>query len=235
MMRSAPAEAPMPYKSRAERESENWMTLPQASAHIKSVNGLDDERKARAELLKALTDNAFYSHRRYLIRWKDEVCISGPPPNEIGPRDVPPRGQEWAQAKIRWASGKVLDRYGGAKNGKWEPAWRIVWLTRSKVMKLWPGSSKPFLPPTAPTSSASDNVVRFRTRGRTPAISKKIEDAMRKDVQNGQLTIQELNDMKEVGLEERYKASRDTCRKVRKKVILESKIVENSSDRISDK
>ena len=166
-LRARHAEAPMPYKSRAEQESENWMTLPQVLAHIKSVDGLDNDRKARSELLKALTNGAFYSRRRYLIRWKDQICISGPPPNEIGPRDIPPRGQEWAQAKISWASGKVLDRYGAAKDGKWEPAWRVVWLARSKVMKLWP---RPRLSdaPAAIGASISTNVVPVKGRETGP-------------------------------------------------------------------
>jgi len=132
----------MPYKSKAERESENWMTLPQVVAHIQSSDRLDDERKARDELLKALENGAFQSHRRSLIRWKDEVRISGEPPDEIGPRDVPPQGHQWAVANIRWDIGEVLDPYGAVENGKWQPEWRIVWLARSKVMEIWQPSPK---------------------------------------------------------------------------------------------
>ena len=105
----------MPYKTKAELERESWMTLAEAAAHVRLRENFTQKRDAHKEVLKALEDNAFVHPRGLpLIRWGDEVRISGKPPNEIGPRDVPPQGQEWRRARIRWATGKVLDPYGSA-------------------------------------------------------------------------------------------------------------------------
>lgn len=214
----------MPYKSKAEQESENWMTLPQVATHVRSVDG-SDEHKARRDVLKALKDSAFYSRRRSLIRWKDIVRISGEPPNEIGPHDVPPQGRDWAGAKIRWTSGTVLDPYGAAENGKWRSAWRIVWLARSKVTELWP----PSLPPNAPaiSSGKTANVVPFTQRRTGPKTGKldSIVKAMREEIRAKGLTIDELRAMPDKMLLSKYgkqfEAQRTICRDARTRAVAE--------------
>jgi hypothetical protein len=45
---------------------------------------------------------------------------------------------------------------------------------------------------------------------------------MRNDLRSGKLTIQELREMKEEALKERYGASRNACRRARKAVLSES-------------
>jgi hypothetical protein len=156
----------MPYKSKAEQESERWMTLPEAVDHIRATDHID-LRSARRELLKALEDDAFSGRGVYLVRWKGPFEILGRKrPAKLGPPDIPPRGQEWSDVKIRWASGKVLDPFGTLENGKWVPTWRVVWLARSKVMQLWPELRRPF----DAAASASGPVVgqKDNLRGRPP-------------------------------------------------------------------
>jgi hypothetical protein len=213
----------MPYKSRAERESENWMTLPQVSAHIKSVDCLDDERTARRDLLKALINRAFYWRGQYLVRWKDKFSISGSRPSEIAPSDLPPRGQEWAHAKIRWVSGKVLDPYGAARNGKWEPTWRVVWLARWKVMELWPATQ----PSSASKNAGSSPIAPSSKRKTGPKTKKRnsIEAAMKTDLVAKHLTVEQLRPMagKELGSKygDKFGAGRTTCLEARKRVLTE--------------
>jgi hypothetical protein len=154
----------MPYKSKAEQESERWVTLPEAVEHISSIDNIS-LRQARRELLKALKNGAFYSPRVRLIRWKSTIEISGRIP-AIALPDDPPRGQEWSHSRIRWTSGRVLDPYGALKNGKWVPTWRVVWLLRSKVIRLWPESRRLF----DAAASAGGPVLgqKNKARGRPP-------------------------------------------------------------------
>jgi hypothetical protein len=206
------------------------MTLPNVIEHLQLFEHLKKPRAARREILKALTDNAFHSRRRSFLRWKDEFCVSGEPPNEIGPPDVPPRGQEWGRAKIRWAAGKVLDPYGAAQNGKWRPAWRIVWLARSKVTELWPPS--PDSP--APGEANATNVVPFTGRKRGPKSGKfqSIVDAIKSDLAAGHLTMEALCQMCDKDLVSKYgqqfDSKRTVCREARDRVVSEFDGISNS-------
>jgi hypothetical protein len=212
----------LPYKSKAEQKAELWMTLPQAIAHICAADCIN-ERSARRELLKALADDAFRTRHRHLVQWQDEVRISGEAtPDQIGPPDVPPRGQEWAQAKMRWASGKVLDPFGAVVNGQWRPAWRTVLLYRSKVIELWPPSP----PAKTRTASASrENFHRFkRTPGPKPKKGVAVIEAIKADLKAQRLTIKTLRTMPDKQLEKYgqvIKAQRTTCREARNAVLAE--------------
>src|SRR5262249_29285955 len=98
----------MPYKSKAERERENWMMLPEAAAHIRSADRCN-EKAARHQLVKALADGV-----RVLgpLRWDRET---GDKPSPFGdtpvtvPTDTPPSGRDWLTARIRWKTGRVRD------------------------------------------------------------------------------------------------------------------------------
>lgn len=214
----------MPYKSKAERESANWMTLRQVSAHVRVVERVE-ETKARSEVLKALKDGAFDSRRLSLIRWRDEVRISGDLPNEIGPPDVPPRGLEWERVNIRWTAGRVLDPHGAAESGTWQPAWRIVWLARSKVVELWPPSQPPRT--SIPDDSRAD-VTPFARRRTGPKTRKlqSIVDAMTSDIKAGRLTMDMLRAMPDKELfskyGQRFDSRRTTCREARERMVTES-------------
>jgi hypothetical protein len=210
----------MPYKTKAELARENWMTLPEAAAHIRSVEKFKQKRDAYKELLKALEDNAFVHPRGLtLIRWGDEVRISGKAPNEIWPRGDPPRG--WRRAKIRWATGKVLDPYGAVEDGNWHPAWRTVLLARSTVMQLWPKSVQPETP-----KSSSRNVAPFKrsTGPQTKKLSSMIE-SMKSDIRAKHLTVDRLRNMSDKELVSKYglkvEGRRTSCREARKRVVTE--------------
>jgi hypothetical protein len=219
------AEARMPYKSKAEQESERWMTLPEAVDHICATDHID-VGSARRELLKALKNDAFYMRGIYLVRWKSTFEISGRKhPAKLAPLpDVPPRGQEWSQAKIRWASGKVLDPYGALKNGKWVPTWRVVWLARSKVIQLWSESRRPFNAATSAAGPSRANLVGRRP-GPKPKKSPEIIEAIKADLKANLLTTAQLRDMEDKELCSKYGdkfgAARTTVREAREKVLTE--------------
>jgi hypothetical protein len=69
--------------------------------------------------------------------------------------------------------------------------------------------------------------VQARKRGPRAEVSKRIEDAMTKDLQQKKITKGELCQMTEEALAAKYDASRDTVRKVRIKV--SSDFVDNSN------
>jgi len=163
----------LPYKSKAEQEAELWMTLPQAITHICGADHIS-EVNARRELLKALADDAFRSRIQFLVRWQDDARISGAAtPDQIGPPDVPPRAQQWAQAKIRWASGKVRNDWGEYKHGKW----RMVLVRRSTVLRLWPFCPNPEANAELGSSENSVSLSQRKSGGR-PTARDQVYDAL---------------------------------------------------------
>ena len=66
-----------------------------------------------------------------------------------------------------------------------------------------------------------------RKRGPKAVVSKSVEDAMTKDLQQKKITMGKLRDMPEEALVAEYGASRDTVRKVRNKIL--SEFVDNSN------
>jgi hypothetical protein len=123
----------MPYKSKAESERENWVTLPVAVAHIRAADRCE-EKDARRQLIKALADGP-----RILgpLRWEKGKGDKPPPfgytPMTV-PTDTPPLGRDWLTARIRWEAGRVHDDWSEHKNGKW----RVLLILRSKVEQHWP-------------------------------------------------------------------------------------------------
>ena len=221
----------MPYKTKAERERENWMTLPEAVTHIRTADRCD-KRAARRQLIAALADGL-----RVLgpLKWGRERDDRLPPFGSTSittPTDTPPPGRAWLEAKIRWKAGRVRDDWGEYKPGKW----RVLLILRHSVLRQWqpPG---PTDSPARP-DSASGNVVDILgapKRGRRPERGNQIKDSMRNELREYRLTVQRLNDMKEEELVARFGGSRDTCRKARRAVLSESEFVENASKRIVDK
>lgn len=214
----------MSYKTKADRERENWMTLPQAISHIELFENFSNS-EARAELLNTLEKGAFHSSRRSLVRWRDKFRALGEPPNEIGPPDVPPRGQRWATVDIRWETGEVLDPYGAVENGKWLSTWRVVWLARSKVMELWP--ERPASHARTDTGTSESNVVSLKGRKTGPKTNKlqSIVDDMKAELASNSLTIEQLRTMSDDKLVSKYgdkfDSGRTTCRDARDRVVTE--------------
>jgi hypothetical protein len=58
-------------------------------------------------------------------------------------------------------------------------------------------------------------------RGRSPMVAWRVEQAMEGDIKEGRHTPESLAKMREKQMEARYGASRDSCRKARKKVLSE--------------
>ena len=222
----------MPYKSKAERAAERWMTLPQVLAHIQLVEKLE-EPEARHELLKALTDGAFRSQRSQVyIRWRDEFSPSGGPPGEIAPHDVPPRGEEWAKADIRWDTGEVLDPYGALEDREWQPAYRVVWIARSKVAEIWPPRLSTEAARAAQGRTNPEPLSKRNTGPKTGKTQAMIA-AMRKDIQDEPHNLETLFQMSDKELQERYAqpvgAKRSACRKAREQVLSEDNPAAQSS------
>jgi hypothetical protein len=84
---------------------------------------------------------------------------------------------------------------------------RRLCVRKSEMQALWPARGAQ----TAPTSSAA---VTRRQPGRPGGVGKRVIEAMRRDVQSGY----NLADAKEIEMEARYHASRDTCRRARDKI-----------------
>jgi hypothetical protein len=125
----------MPYKTKAERERENWMTLPDAVAHIRSSDQCDDVGVIHRQLHAALAEGALKP-----LRWEREPDDRPPPfgytPIMSAP-DTPPIGHDWLGAKICWNTGKVRDDWSEHKNGKW----RVLLVHRLSMVRLWPPST----------------------------------------------------------------------------------------------
>jgi hypothetical protein len=122
----------MPYKTKAERERENWMTLPDAVAHIQSSDQCDDEGVVHRQLHAALADGALRP-----LRWEQEPDDRPPPFGYtpiMSPTDTPPIGRDWLSAKICWNTGKVRDDWSEHKNGKW----RVLLVHRLNIERHWP-------------------------------------------------------------------------------------------------
>ena len=117
----------MPYKSKAERESENWMTLPEAINHFCKIENIP-EMKARKQLVAALVDGELWP-----LRWQRERGDRARPFGRSAvpsPTDAPPRGPDWSGAKIRWKTSRVHDDWGEFKQGQW----RMLLIHRHRVI-----------------------------------------------------------------------------------------------------
>jgi hypothetical protein len=125
----------MPYKTKAERERENWMTLPDAVAHIQSSDQCDDVGAVQRQLHAALADGALKP-----LKWEREPDDRPPPfgyTPVMSPADTPPIGHDWLIAKICWNAGTVRDDWSEHKNGKW----RVLLVHRLSVVRQWPPSA----------------------------------------------------------------------------------------------
>jgi hypothetical protein len=219
----------MPYRISAKLNREDWMTLPETVAHICAAQG-QEEKLARRELVKALAKGL-----RPLgpLKWERERNDKAAPfgfSSIMAPMDTPPIGRAWEKARIRWKTGRVRNDWGEYKPGKW----RTLLIIRHNVLRNWPLPSSDDPTPAEPNPDLS-NVVSTRKRGRSPGVSEKVKGLMREDLRKGELTRDDLFQMKEEAMATRYRASRDTCRKVRSCILSESRIVENSPGRNSDK
>jgi hypothetical protein len=120
----------MPYKTKAERDRENWKTIPEV---VTDICAADDcvPTAARNQLRRALTAGDLWP-----LRWQPEKSDRTPPTMGAGPLavadDLPPSKQVWLEAKIRWKTGRVLDEWGQYNNGKW----RVLLMHRLVVADL---------------------------------------------------------------------------------------------------
>jgi hypothetical protein len=118
----------MPYKTKAELERERWMTLPEAVAHIRSVDKCN-ECEARRQLIAALADGV-----RVLgpLKWEREPGDRGAPfgvSSITGPTG-PPLGGAWSEAEINSKTGRVRDDWDSGK-------WRVLLILRQGVLGTW--------------------------------------------------------------------------------------------------
>jgi hypothetical protein len=208
----------MPYKSKAEREREEWRTLLDAVKHICNTEHITDEREARDQLRAALSDGL------WPLKWLQDR--RDPPPFGYSacptPTDDPPRGRSWSTAKINWKTGRVRDDWDAYEPGKW----RVLLIHRGIVTHLWPPHSSTKEDSPKPGKALPSFVAG--KRGPKPELSERVKDAMRTGLREHKITASDLRNMKEEELAEHYGASRDTCRKARKVILSESEFVENS-------
>jgi hypothetical protein len=88
---------------------------------------------------------------------------------------------------------------------------RRLCVRKSDMQVLWPRQG----PPAAETAPIPPAAVKRRPRGKPGEVKDRVMEAMRRDHQSGY----DLARAKEVEMEARYAASRDTCRKARSEVL----------------
>ena len=97
----------MPYLSIAEKERQLWMTLPEAVAHVRSVERCELQ-EAQQQIRKALADGAI------LTRWEGngpiEVLDDGGLKYK-GPRSPPRADKMWLAIYLDWDSGAMVDAF----------------------------------------------------------------------------------------------------------------------------
>jgi hypothetical protein len=240
----------MPYKTKAERERENWKTIPEVVAGICAADDCQ-EKAARNLLRKALADDGLGP-----LRWQLEKHDRIPQkpwgvPLAV-PDDLPPRGQVWLKAKIRWKTGRVRDDWGDYNNGKW----RVLLIHRLRAAQHWPQS-----PPRS--GSSATNALPFASSGeevahalidvsvntaergssrpeaevvrpaeqrpvarKTGPKSGKLQSviaAMKEDIRVGRQTTDAIRVMSDKELVSAYgaRSARTTCREARERVVSE--------------
>jgi hypothetical protein len=75
--------------------------------------------------------------------------------------------------------------------------------------------------PSPPASDGDEKTVAPRKSGPKQTVRPRIEEAMRLDIKEGRRTLKSLEAMLEKEMEAQYGASRDSCRKARRKVLSE--------------
>jgi hypothetical protein len=220
----------MSYRSKAEEQSASWMTWGEILVHVQKTENCQ-ETEARRQIANAIADRALP------VRWADErkIPIGSSPLQVLS--DEPPRDAEYWRECVSDPDDPNCVRaprpYDAALVDKRKPLF-----DRKQALKLWPSVllSAPSDP--AHAGAGSGNVFPIgdaRRRGPKADTGSRVKESMRDDLRKGQLTVEKLASMKEVELEARYGASRDTCRKAREDVLSESKFVDNSPNGNSDK
>lgn len=116
--------------------------------------------------------------------------------------------------EVRTSSGQWVLQGGPTANSRPSPA-----VDTSNFVTL-------SVPPTLSRKPASSN--SGKKRGVKPKVFDRVADAMRADLASGALTAAVLDQMIEKTLEEKYSASRDTCRKARAAVLAERETQDGS-------
>lgn len=111
----------------------------------------------------------------------------------------------WSYPEIDWDLDFV---YRDVSAGR--EIFRGIKIARTDLNRLWPDQ--------APIESHFEPNTK-RTRGRSPTLRTAVEKAMRAKIDAGELSLSELDQMKEEPLREMFSASRDTVRKARNSVV----------------
>jgi len=169
----------MPYKTKAERDRENWNTIPEVVTAICAADDCEP-MAARNQLRRALADGGLRS-----LRWQLEKG-DRTPPNMRGipfsvPQDLPPSGPVWFQAKIRWKTGRVRDDWGDYNNGKW----RVLLIYRLAVARHWSLRNSDIRSIQPSGSSAQAGNLSTRNPGGRPSMCNEVYVALRKMKDDG--------------------------------------------------
>lgn len=232
----------MPYKSKAERERENWMTPPQAVNQISSSNNCSADA-ARKQILTALADGALRP-----LRWEpelDERPRDMPLPpfgRSAAPAedDTPPSGRFWLDAEIDWESGKVRDDWSIARVRAFtrrrlnaplhkRREWRVLLLHRHRINLHWPSVA-----PHVASAVSRKHATSGRKPGPQPKKNQAMMGQMQADIKTARLTKDQLRDMADKELLARYGdsvgAKRTACRTARDRTLSEFDANRNSGE-----
>jgi len=169
----------MPYRSKATKEREEWMTLPEAIRHI-CVADKCDEDDAQKQLRSALADDALHNASDSLLLdavalWADgesqedilkRIVATGGVEGEteedrknriaaeIKRRDFQPHGRRWEDVEINWHDGTVRNVWTGYRSEEL----RAVLVSREALITEWPIAK--FHDPTAHKNPAPGGALR---------------------------------------------------------------------------
>lgn len=146
----------MPYRSKATREREKWMTLPEVIKHIRAAENCDEE-DAREQLRSALADtgsadaapddgfrndpdNLLLGFIMPAVIWAEGELLEDVKNRIVNnvqrPRkytDFEPDGRRWESAEINWRDGTVKNIWTLFKPGEW----RGVLVSREAIVRHW--------------------------------------------------------------------------------------------------
>jgi hypothetical protein len=154
----------MPYRSRAERERENWYSLSELVEHVKAVDGCDAQ-EAEKQCRSAFADGALK------LKWEPSIVSPWVKPGEINPwlAGKPFHGdRNWLAVKIDWDTGIVLDDFDMPEDGA--PIERCLFVEKQSAQGAWR--------PVAPARTGGGKPARQRP-GPKPGSIKRYEKADR--------------------------------------------------------
>jgi hypothetical protein len=169
------------------------------------------------DLIKNATSVLADRHKMFFDLLRDGDVVAEGIRAETGRESALSR-KEWVRPD-RYLDVQKSDLFNKMGDG-FHPIWESLTLRPPNRQVTEARSSKA---PSPPASDGEEKTVASRKSGPKQTVRPRIEEAMRLDINEGRRTPKSLEAMLEKEMEAQYGASRDTCRKARRKVLSEFK------------